>query len=290
VFCTLPILTFPFAPPEFRVPQNNFWSSLLWSEHWATPTLASVFGFPGTIWMLVPVVVALFIAVLIVIASMRRRDRFMIGMLMGLVVCAVFMFWPGMDTGEDNFRRATIAERYFKPADRLEAFKQDATATGNWQLLKRVNDAEWNIINVRAYAPNDFPYLQTRELSPSPSAMIRSAIDMQKRGDVAGAERILSDTRTQFPQARCEATGNLAVVYYVSNRKDLALKELESIQPMVNPGSSADCVRTQFMLGSLYRENSRPADADRSFQAFVQNSQFSNDPEILSFRKQLTQK
>ncbi|HKP68036.1 MAG TPA: hypothetical protein VJV05_02055 [Pyrinomonadaceae bacterium] len=290
VFCTLPILTFPLAPPEFAVPQNDFWLSLLINERWASPTLASAFGVSATLWTLVPVAFALVLAVVIVMTSMRRRDRFAIGMALGCGVCAGVMFWPGVDSPEDKFRRATIAERYFKPADRLEPYRQDAVANNNWQMLNRVNEAEWNIANIRAYAPNDFPYLPATDLEPSPVATIRQAIELQKRGDIPGAEKVLVETRTRFPFAQCSASGNLAVVYYASGRKDIALSELEAMQPLINPASRADCLRGQFLLGTLYREMSRPADADRAFQAFLQNSQFSNDREILSFRQQLTKK
>ena len=286
-FCTLPILTFPFAPPEFKIPQNDFWLSLLMNERWATPTLASWFGLPATLWTLLPVAIALGLAVIIVIISMRRRDRFVVGMLIGAAACAGVMFWPGLDAAEDKFRRATIAERYFKPADRLEPFRQDAVATNNIAMLKRVNEAEWNIANIRAYAPDDFPYLPTRDFVPSPAAMIRQAIELQKQGDTIGAEKILIEAKQRFEFARCECAANLAVIYYTSSRKDQALTELESAMPLVNRASRADCLRTQFLLGSLYREMSRPADADRVLREFLANSQDSTDPEILSFRRQL---
>ena len=77
------------------------------------------------------------------------------------------------------------------------------------------------------------------------------------------------------------------MIYYTSDRKEQAVTELETVQPMVNRASRPDCLRTRFLLGTLYREMSRPADADHILREFMLNTQDSTDPEILSFRQQL---
>ncbi|HMJ09287.1 MAG TPA: hypothetical protein VK468_09800, partial [Pyrinomonadaceae bacterium] len=55
VFCVLPSLTFPFAPPEFAYPHNSFWMTFLISEKWFAPNLANVFGANSAFWNVVPV-------------------------------------------------------------------------------------------------------------------------------------------------------------------------------------------------------------------------------------------
>ena len=287
IFCTLPALTFPFAPPEFGVPQNDFWARMLAFEGWYTPNLANVFGVAGSVWTLLPVVMSLLMVVGIVATSMRRRRRFAIGLLTGASVCAVIVCLPGLDSTEDAFRRATIAERYFKPAGRLEPVKEDAMRNNNWNALRRVNEAEWNIADVRANAPDDFPYLPKRPLEPSPSAIIRSAIALQQKGDTTSAENLLLQAKQRFEFARCACSANLAVIYYTSGRKEQAMSELESAMPQVNRASRPDCVRAQFLLGTLYREMSRMADADRVLGEFLANSEGTTDPEIAALRRQL---
>ena len=155
--------------------------------------------------------------------------------------------------------------------------------------MRRITDATLNIANVRAYAPDDFPYLEKRPLEPSPSMMIRAALELQKRGDIQGATKTLLDAKRRFDFARCECSTNLAVIYYTSGQKEQALEELESAEPLVNRASRPDCLRAQYLLGSLYREMSRTTDAERVFGEFLVNSQDSTDPEIVSFRKQISQ-
>jgi hypothetical protein len=241
-------------------------------------------------WQLIPAAGAIMTAMAIVARSVPDPRKFVLGVLIGFSLAAAAIFWPGFNSEEEAFRRATIAERYFKPANRIEAFRTTAQRTGNWIALRRVNDAEWNIADVRAYAPNDFPYLPPSARTPAPNAVVGGAVEKQRRGDLAGAEKILSDGKTQFPFAACAFGSNLAVIYYSTNRKDLALRELESIQPLVNRASRAECQRSQYLLGSLYQESNRTADADRTFRAFISNTEGTTDPELQKFRKSLTGK
>jgi len=283
LLCTIPILTFPFAPPEFNYPHNNFWGKFLYEENWYVPNLANVFGFSSSLWTLLPVIIALVAVLMILRRYARRPSRFTIGLLIGLLAVGAYLALPNLDNDENRFRRATIAERYFKPANRLEIFK----ASTNLQTLRRVNDFEWNIADARAFAPNDFPYLQTRDFRRSPSAELRRVGELQKQGRTAEAEAVLQKGREDFPFARCEFATNLAVIYYTTDRKDAALQELESVQALVNPFSRPDCLRSQFLLGSLYRERGETERADRTFQNFLANTNNSNDPEIRNFRQQL---
>lgn len=283
LLCTIPILTFPFAPPEFKYPHNNFWGKFLFRENWFTPNLANVFGMQSSVWTILPVLIAL-VAVLIILRRYARRpSRFTAGMFAGLIMVGVYLALPNLDSAENEFRRATIAERYYKPANRLEIYK----ASTNLQTLQRVNNFEWTIADIRASAPNDFPYLATRDFRRSPSAELRKVQELQKQGKMAEAEAILQKGKEDFPFARCEFATNLAVIYYTTDRKDAALQELESVQTSVNPASRPDCLRSQFLLGSLYREAGETDKANQTFQKFLANTQNSTDAEIKNFRQQI---
>ena len=89
--------------------------------------------------------------------------------------------------------------------------------------------------------------------------ILRQALEMQNRGDTTGAEKLLTDAKNRYSFATCEFASSLGVIYYTTTRKDLAMSELETIQPLVNPASTPQCARSQYLLGSLYKELSRPA-------------------------------
>lgn len=283
LLCTIPILTFPFAPPEFKYPHNNFWGKFLFEEGWFTPTLANVFGLSSNFGTILPVLISLIAVLFILRRYARRPARFTVGLLVGLILVGIYLALPNLDSDENRFRRATVAERYFKPADRLEIYK----ASTNLQTLQRVKNFEWTIADARAFAPNDFPYLATRDFRPSPGAEIRKVAELQKQGNTAQAEAVLQKGKEDFPFARCEFAANLAVIYYTTERKEAALQELESVQNLVNPLSRPDCLRSQFLLGSLYRERGETEKANQTFGKFLANTNNSNDAEIRNFRQQL---
>lgn len=52
--CTIPALTFPFAPPEFQFPHNDFFGSILLYETWITPNLMNIFGISDSVWAIIP--------------------------------------------------------------------------------------------------------------------------------------------------------------------------------------------------------------------------------------------
>ncbi len=120
LFCTIPALTFPFAPPEFEFPHNDFWASFLISEAWTTPNLLNVFGFSASLWTLIPVFVLLTAALYFVYENMRRPKRFALGLLCGAVIFTVYIFLPNLDDKEKEARRANISESYFKLENRSE--------------------------------------------------------------------------------------------------------------------------------------------------------------------------
>lgn len=287
VLCTLPVMTFPFAPPEFAFPHNDFWRPFLIADGWYTPNLANALGLKGMA-SLVPVVLLLAAALYFVCRGARRPQRFALGLLGGAVIVGIYAFMPGLDTTESALRRASIEERYFTPANRLVPFREKAIADNDWKTLQRVNNFEWLAADTRAYAPSDFPYLESRNRGQSPTAMLTKMIELQKAGKLAEAEALLKEAKVQIPMAKCEVSTNLGIIYYTTNRKDLAMAELEAVQPLVNKASRSDCLRSQFLLGSLYREGGRVEDSNKVFTEFLANSADSTDAEIKNFRKQLT--
>ena len=124
----------------------------------------------------------------------------------------------------------------------------------------------------------------------SPTRNFEKAVELQKQGKINEAINILQTSKEKFPFLKCETATNLAVIYYTSNQKEAALQELESVQPLVNQQSRPLCLRSQFLLGSLYREFNRPEDAQKTFQNFLNNTQNSTDAEIQNYRRQLISK
>ncbi|MEZ5427569.1 MAG: hypothetical protein R2747_14970 [Pyrinomonadaceae bacterium] len=284
LLCTVPVLTFPFAPPEFRFPHNNFWLPFLTREGWFTPNLLNVFGLPNNIWTTLPAIALLLLAIYLIWRNAKYPLISMIGLLSAFLAVGVYFFVPGLDNDEARLRRATIAERFYKPAGRLEQFRSGAGE--DWQFRRRINDFEWNIADSLGNAPNEFPYLETRaERLPGPTAKLSQVEDLQKQGKTAEAETLLRRGKEEFPFAQCDFASNLAVIYYTTGRKDLALQELESIQPLVNKASRPLCLRSQFLLGSLYNELGRTGEAGAALRRFLANTENSEDPEIKAFRQ-----
>lgn len=286
--CTIPALTFPFPPPEFGFPHNNFWKPFLVDEHWFTPTLANSLGLPSGAAGILPVLLALLGVIGVVSWKSRQPKSFALAALAGSAVVGIYVSLPGLDDKETQFRRATIAERFFRPAHRLEAIRDEARTNKDGKALQRINDFEWSIADARAFAPDDFPYLETRALTPSPASELKRVVALQKAGNSTEAEQVLRSGKETYSFGRCDFSTNLAIIYYTTNRKDLALQELESVQSLVGKGARPNCVRSQFLLGSLYQELNRTEDARRLFREFMANSEGTTDPETKSYRQKLS--
>jgi tetratricopeptide (TPR) repeat protein len=227
---------------------------------------------------------------LIVWRSSAQPQRFLPGSLAALLLAGTYLLLPNLDDREETFRRATIAERFFRPSHRLDDLRKEAMDKSDWQMLTRLNSFDWIIADTRAFAPDDFPYLPAGPLVRSPKTQIKNALALQNQGRTQDAEALLKEAEASFPPGQCEFATNLAVIYYNSNRKDLARQELETIQPLLNRASRPDCVRSQFLLGSLYREMGRQDDAQNTFRQFLNNSQDSTDREIQQLRQSLNSK
>jgi 4-amino-4-deoxy-L-arabinose transferase-like glycosyltransferase len=282
LLCALPLLSFPFAPPEFGFPHNDFWRTFLVEENWFTPTL-----FGGTFLTMLPILIAYFAVIFVTFWSSKNRKHFAYGSLIAITLVSIYIFLPNISFYKDAaFRRSTIAERFFKPANRLESLAAEAKTKQDWQNLQKINSSYWNIADTRAFAPNDYPYLATSVPKNSPTADLRKVLALQKQGRMSEAEKLLQLNKTEFPFAKCEFSTNLAVIYYSTNRKELALNELESVQNMIDKASRSDCTRSQFLLGSLYKEFNRNDDSNRLFNSFLNNTEGTTDKQTNSERQQ----
>lgn len=288
LFCALPMLTFPFAPPEFTYPHNDFWFAFIWQEGWYVPTIGAAIGLGTGILAVLPIIAAYLLVLFVVWRSMRRPKRFAIGFAAAVLVFSVYISIPNLRENENlAFRRDTIAERYFRPANRLDVARAAAEQKKDSELLGRINDFQWTIANARAYAPDDFPYLLAAPLQRSPSAIQNSAVALASQGNKAEAERMLIRGAELYPFAACEMRTNLAVIYYSAGRPDEAEAMLLGVTPMVTAASRPDCQRSLFLLGSLYQETSRPADAQDAFSRFAAVSAGAADPATQALRRQL---
>lgn len=290
VFCAVPALTFPFAPPEFTFPHNDFWTAFLIGENWFTPTLADVIGMRNGFWTVFPAAAGIFAALYLVWRDSFDPKPFAAGALIALIFAGIYFFAFDFDNAEAEFRRATIAERFFKPAGRLENYRRKAQADNNQNLLQRIDSFEWNIADTRANAPDGFPYTNEPPAAESPTRNFEKAARLQQSGEIDGAVKILETSKEKFPFIKCETATNLAVIYYTAGRREEALRELESVQQLVGPHSRPLCQRSQFLLGSLYSELDRKEDAAKAFQNFLNNTQNSADAEIQNYRRVLLSK
>jgi len=123
------------------------------------------------------------------------------------------------------------------------------------------------------------------QLPPSPTILMRQAAALQQQGKPTEAADLLRSGIDQLQFARCELTTNLAAILYSSGDKEGAVRELESIQPLVSQSSSPDCVRSQYLLGTIFKELDDPAKASAAFQAFMSNTTATRDQQLLDFRK-----
>lgn len=288
LFCVFPLLTFPFAPPEFTYPHNDLWFAFLWQEGWYTPNLANFLGAAPTFTTLLPVIGAFILVLLVVWRSMRRPKRFAIGLAAAIVIFGGYITLPSLRQSENlAFRRDTIAERYFRPAGRIDRAKDVAVKKQDIAALRRINDFEWMIADARAYAPDDFPYLPSAPLQPSPSAIQNSAVALASQGKTAEAETMLTRGAEAYPFAACEMRTNLAVIHYSTRRRDDAERELATVTPSVTAASRPDCQRSLFLLGSLYQETGRNDEARTLFNQFATITANSTDQSILAIRRQL---
>lgn len=98
LFCTIPLLTYPFAPTTLQFPHNSFWQPLLYENNWFLLTLANTFGLAQNIWTILPVMILLLFVIYFVWRDAKFLFRFGVGLLAGILLVANYMFLINLET------------------------------------------------------------------------------------------------------------------------------------------------------------------------------------------------
>ena len=100
LFCTIPMLTYSFAPPELQFPHNSFWQPLLYDANLFTLTLANTFGLINNIWTILPVMILLLFAMFFVWRDAKYPFKFAVGLLAGILLVGNYMFLLNFESDE----------------------------------------------------------------------------------------------------------------------------------------------------------------------------------------------
>jgi hypothetical protein len=92
LFCTIPMLTYAFAPPELQFPHNSFWLPLLYENNFFTTTIANTFGIINNIWTILPAMILLALAIYFVWRDAKFPFKFAVGLLIGILLVGSYMF------------------------------------------------------------------------------------------------------------------------------------------------------------------------------------------------------
>ncbi len=113
LLCTIPTLTFLFAPSESSFPHNNFWRPLLFNNHFFSPTVLSLFNAPTNLWTILPAILLLLIVIYLVWRNSKYPLNFMLGILSAFLVVGIYIFVPGLDNSTIQQKREVIIDRIF---------------------------------------------------------------------------------------------------------------------------------------------------------------------------------
>ncbi len=97
LFCTIPLLTFTFAPANLLFPHNSFWMPLMYEHEFFSLVLVNTFGFPKTFWTILPAIILLLIAIYLVWRDAKNPFKFFAGILLGLICVSAYIFIPKLD-------------------------------------------------------------------------------------------------------------------------------------------------------------------------------------------------
>ena len=92
LFCTIPVLTYPFSSVELQFPHNSFWQTLLYESNLFTLTLANTFGYLNSVWTILPVMLGLLLAVYLVWRDAKFPFKFAVGVFAGFLLVGNYMF------------------------------------------------------------------------------------------------------------------------------------------------------------------------------------------------------
>lgn len=112
VFCTIPALSFPLVPSEFKYPHNTLWTKLLIEQRTFTTNFASFFSIESNSILAVPVLLLLTFVLYQILQSARRPYRFLLGAVFGLLIAISYLFLPNLDNPKLRHQREVIVEQY----------------------------------------------------------------------------------------------------------------------------------------------------------------------------------
>lgn len=92
LLCTIPMLTYSFAPAELQFPHNSFWQPLLYETNWFTLTMANTFGLANNFWTILPAILLLLLAIYFVWRDAKYPFKFAVGVLAGFLLVGNYMF------------------------------------------------------------------------------------------------------------------------------------------------------------------------------------------------------
>jgi hypothetical protein len=110
LFCTIPMLTYPFVSPELHFPHNSFWQPLLFENNLWMPTLANIFGAGISIWTILPAMILLLLAIFFVWRDAKYPLKFAIGLLAGILLVGNYMFLLNFENGKAKHLREKVVQ------------------------------------------------------------------------------------------------------------------------------------------------------------------------------------
>ncbi|MCS6806280.1 MAG: tetratricopeptide repeat protein [Acidobacteriota bacterium] len=110
-----------------------------------------------------------------------------------------------------------------------------------------------------------------------------------RQGRLEEAANVIRQGRAAIPQYKGRFTANLAVILHQAGKKEEALAELESIREYVEEEHWSDAHRALFLLGTLYEEMGRPADARAALEEYLRISSGYRDGQTLVNRRKAEQ-
>ncbi len=111
----------------------------------------------------------------------------------------------------------------------------------------------------------------------------------QRQGRFDEAAAVIRQARDNIPHLKHRFTANLAVILYQANKRNEALAELEAIRDIVEQEYWSDAHRVLFLLGTLYDEMGRLAEAKAALKKYLQITDGHRDTATLDQRAKAKQ-
>lgn len=97
LFCSIPVLSYPFAPAALDYPHNSFWQPLIFERLAFTPNTVEWFGYSSP-WLMAVPAVAILLILFAVLRTSRYPARFAVGILTGLLLVGSYMFFIDLES------------------------------------------------------------------------------------------------------------------------------------------------------------------------------------------------